>query len=79
MPREQERRIAKIESLFRGVNERIAASSRRFGGDDASFVCERDDPQCTDLVKPLVRQAAERLNPRAAGVSSGVIRLTSTR
>jgi hypothetical protein len=41
----------------RGVNERIAASSQRFGGDDTSFVCECDDPQ--------VRQTAEQLNPRA--------------
>jgi hypothetical protein len=106
---EHEKRIARTESLFRGVNERIAASSRRFGGDDASFVCECDDPQCTDRVraslaeyeavradgarflvapghenneveevrrrgtgfslvekvKPLVRQTAEQLNPRA--------------
>jgi hypothetical protein len=109
---EHDKRIARTESLFRGVNERIAATSRRFGGDDASFVCECDDPQCThrvratlaeyeavradgarflvapghendeveevrgrgtrfslvEKVKPLVRQTAEQLNPRAQQV-----------
>src|SRR3954462_1731778 len=118
MPREMtlskqhEERIGRTESLFRGVNERIASTSRRFGGDDASFVCECDDPQCThrvratlaeyeavradgarflvapgpekdgveevrgrgtrfslvEKVKPLVRQTAEQLNPRAQQV-----------
>jgi hypothetical protein len=106
---EQEQQIARTESLFRSVNERIATSARRFGGDDASFVCECDNPQCTDRVratlaeyeavresgarfliasghenneveevrgrgtgfslvekvKPLVRQTAQQLNPRA--------------
>jgi len=109
LSREHEERIGRAESLFRGVNERIAVSARRFGGDDASFVCECDDPQCTERVratlaeyeavradgarflvapghenneveevrghgtgfslvekvKPLVRQTAEQLNPRA--------------
>jgi len=107
--REHEQRIARTESLFRGVNERIAGTSRRFGVGDASFVCECDDPQCTERVratlaeyeavradgarflvapghenndveevrgrgtgfslvekvKPLVRQTAQQLNPRA--------------
>ena len=109
MLNEQEQRIARTESLFRGVNERIATSARRFGGEDASFVCECDDPECTERVratlteyelvrrdgarflivpghedseveevrgvgprfslvekvKPVVRQTAEELNPRA--------------
>jgi hypothetical protein len=109
MLNEQEQRIARTESLFRGVNERIASSARRFGGDDASFVCECDDPKCTERVRatlaeyehvrrdgarfliapghenseveevrgggprfslvekvrPLVRQTAQQLNPRA--------------
>ncbi|MFL6013168.1 MAG: hypothetical protein ACJ74P_02510, partial [Gaiellaceae bacterium] len=104
-----EERIGRTESLFRGVNERIASTTRRFDSDDASFVCECDDPQCTERVratlaeyeavradgarflvasghenneveevrgrgtgfslvekvKPLVRQTAEQLNPRA--------------
>ena len=44
-------RIARTESLFRDVNERIAESARRFGADDASFVCECDDPTCTHRIQ----------------------------
>jgi hypothetical protein len=43
-------RIARTESLFREVNERIAESSARFGADDASFVCECADPACAERV-----------------------------
>ena len=50
MSNEQER-IARTESLFRGVNERIAAFAQRLGGEDASFVCECDDTQCTERVR----------------------------
>ena len=46
-----EMRAARTESLFRGVNERIAESAERFGADDASFVCECDDPTCTDRIR----------------------------
>ena len=56
MSREQEDRIGRTESLFRGVNERIAVSARRFGGDDASFVCECDDPPCTDRVRATLAE-----------------------
>jgi hypothetical protein len=51
MNRTDEMRAARTESLFRGVNERIAESAGRFGADDASFVCECDDPTCTDRVR----------------------------
>jgi hypothetical protein len=44
-------RIARTESLFRGVNERIAESAERFGSDDASFVCECADPTCTHRIR----------------------------
>ena len=46
----QASRVARTESLFRDVNERIAESTRRFGSDDASFVCECADPTCTERV-----------------------------
>jgi hypothetical protein len=46
-----EMRAARTESLFRGVNERIAETAGRFGADDASFVCECDNPTCTDRVR----------------------------
>ncbi|TMK96036.1 MAG: hypothetical protein E6G42_00440 [Actinobacteria bacterium] len=47
-------RIAKTESLFRDVNERIAESAQRFDSDEATFVCECADPECTErLEAPL--------------------------
>src|SRR5215210_5128814 len=39
-------RIARTESLFRDVNERIAETAERFGSDDAEFVCECADAGC---------------------------------
>ena len=44
-------RIARTESLFRNVNERIAESAARFDSDDAEFVCECSDQACTDRVE----------------------------
>jgi hypothetical protein len=43
-------RIARTESLFRDVNERIAESAERFYAPHASFVCECADPACTERV-----------------------------
>ena len=40
-------RRAHTESLFRSVNERIAASAERFDADSTQFVCECADPHCT--------------------------------
>ena len=39
-------RRAQTESLFRSVNERIAASAERFEADSTQFVCECSDPNC---------------------------------
>ena len=52
-------RAARTESLFRGVNERIADSAERFGADDASFVCECDDPTCTDRIRATLDEYEE--------------------
>jgi hypothetical protein len=46
----QEERIARTESLFRDVNERIAESAERFAVDEAAFVCECADDSCTERV-----------------------------
>jgi hypothetical protein len=47
-------RIARTESLFRDVNERIAEVAGRLGSDDAEFVCECADPNCGErLTAPL--------------------------
>jgi hypothetical protein len=43
-------RIARTESLFRDVNERIAETAQRFGSDDAVFVCECADPGCGERI-----------------------------
>jgi hypothetical protein len=48
---EPEIRIAKTESLFRDVNERIAESAQRFESEEAAFVCECGDPDCTERVE----------------------------
>jgi hypothetical protein len=48
---EPEVRVARTESLFRDVNERIAESAQRFDSDDAAFVCECGDPACTERVE----------------------------
>lgn len=47
---EEPTRMARTESLFRDVNERIAESARRFESDDAEFVCECSDPSCVHRV-----------------------------
>lgn len=47
---EREVRIARTEALFRDVNERIAESAHRFSSDEAEFVCECADPECTERV-----------------------------
>lgn len=44
----EEARIARTESVFRHVNERIAEASEQFDSDDAVFVCECADPDCHD-------------------------------
>lgn len=41
-------RIARTESLFRDVNERIAETAERFDSEDAVFVCECADAGCDD-------------------------------
>jgi hypothetical protein len=47
-------RIARTESLFRDVNERIAEVAGRLGSGDAEFVCECADPDCGErLAAPL--------------------------
>ncbi|HXV02083.1 MAG TPA: hypothetical protein VFP24_00795, partial [Gaiellaceae bacterium] len=44
--RSDELHIAKTESLFRDVNERIAGSALQIGLPTAELVCECADPEC---------------------------------
>jgi hypothetical protein len=52
-------RIARTESLFREVNERIAITAGRFGADDSSFICECADPTCTHRVETSLAEYEE--------------------
>lgn len=47
---EEALRIARTESLFRDVNERIAETAERLGADDARFVCECADADCGEQI-----------------------------
>jgi len=48
--RSEELRIAKTESLFRDVNERIAETAERVGANEAELVCECGDPECGERI-----------------------------
>jgi len=43
-------RMARTESAFREVNEAIAETAERFEAEEADFVCECADPQCSHRV-----------------------------
>jgi hypothetical protein len=48
---DQQERMARTESLFRDVNERIAESAERFEAPSTEFVCECSDQNCTERVE----------------------------
>jgi hypothetical protein len=51
MTKTEAKRIARTESIFREVNERIAEGAALFEADEAEFVCECDDGSCTTRVE----------------------------
>ena len=53
---EEGEKIARTESLFREVNERIAESAERFDADETKFVCECADPTCTHRVEATLEE-----------------------
>jgi hypothetical protein len=59
MSEKEDLRVARTESLFRDVNERIAETAGRFGSDDAAFVCECDDASCTDRIQTTIETYEE--------------------
>jgi hypothetical protein len=59
MSQKSDLQIARTESLFRDVNERIAETAERFGSDDAAFVCECDDAACTDRIATTIEAYEE--------------------
>jgi hypothetical protein len=61
--RSEELHIAKTESRFRDVNERIAETADRIGANEAEIVCECADPECGErLAAPLDDYEQTRAN-----------------
>jgi hypothetical protein len=57
-------KIARTESLFREVNERIAESAERFHATETHFVCECGDSRCTHRIEAtLDRVSATTATP----------------
>jgi|SRR5579885_2235352 len=54
-----EERKARTESAFREVNERIAENARRFDAGSTSFICECDNPHCTERVEATLEEYEE--------------------
>jgi hypothetical protein len=55
-------RIAKTESLFRSVNERIVEASQRFDNGDndgAELLCECADPNCAERLRVPLEEYEE--------------------
>jgi hypothetical protein len=67
---ELEARIARTESLFRNVNERIAESAQRTESERAAFVCECADADCTERVE-APRGVYEHVRSRPVTRTSG--------
>ena len=64
--------MAKTESLFRDVNERIATAAGGFGSEQAEFVCECADPTCVDRVEvPLEVYEDVRSEPTTFILANG--------
>jgi hypothetical protein len=70
--RTEELRIAKTESLFRDVNERIVETAESIGANQAELVCECADPDCGDrIAAPLEDYEETRANGTHFLVSPG--------
>ena len=73
MNEEHQRRVAKNEALWRGVNEGIEQAVERFGLEGRQeFACECGDANCTERI-PLTPSefAALRANPRRFAIVPG--------
>lgn len=72
MNQAEEARIARTESVFRHVNERIAETVERFDMDETLFVCECADPACHHRVEvPLETYEEVREKPTRFIVADG--------
>ncbi len=69
---QEEARIARTESVFRHVNERIAETAERFESGDAEFVCECADSECHERVEARLEDYEEvRAEPTTFIVAEG--------
>ena len=65
-------RIARNESLFRDVNERIAETAERFEASKTGFVCECADTNCTERLEVTLADYEEvRADPTHFVLASG--------
>jgi hypothetical protein len=72
MNRSEEARVARTESVFRHVNERIAETVGQLHMDETLFVCECADPACHHRVEvPLETYEEVRENPTRFIVADG--------
>lgn len=72
MTSREEARIARTESVFRHVNERIAETAERFASRDAEFVCECADAECHERVGARLEEYEEvRAQPTTFLVAEG--------
>jgi hypothetical protein len=68
----EEARIARTESVFRHVNERIAEAAEQFDSDATVFVCECADPDCQHRLEvPLDTYEEVRADPTHFIVAEG--------
>jgi hypothetical protein len=68
----EEARIARTESVYRHVNERIAETVEQLDTDDALFVCECADAECQDRLEvPLDTYEKVRKNGTRFIVAEG--------
>jgi hypothetical protein len=71
-PTREEARIARTESLFRHVNERIAETAERFDSDETDFLCECADTHCQDRLElPLEKYEEVREDPTTFVIADG--------
>lgn len=59
MDQREAEKIARTESTFREVNERIAETAERLQAAETAFICECADPTCTDRVEATLDQYEE--------------------
>ena len=61
-PTDEETRIARTETVFRHVNERIAETAETFDSDESVFVCECADPDCQHRLEVSIETYEEVRN-----------------